>query len=470
MTIKDVESMRLKHRFIAAAAVIAMTAGVIYGSKQEMKQEAEETSNISWIDNDDTIYFWYTDETMTNFVNSAAVSFGEREKVHVIPVLVSSSEYLKALNQASIREEQLPDVYMISHDNLEKAYLAGLASEIDDIGNVCTEEHFPAAALSAVEYKGKKVAYPLSFETSALVYNVDYLREWSRQTALNELTQTDEDSGANPEEVPVDEAALADRTEEVFQRAVPATVSDILTLADTFDLPEGVEGVMKWDVSDIFYNYWIVGNYMVVGGDAGDDATRISINNPDTIRCLETYQALNQFFSIEADSINYESVIQDFMDGKIVFTIATTDVATRLKTASEEGTFSFEYGISMMPAVSDELESRSMSVTNTVAVNGYSRKKELANRFAAYLVNDCAGSLYERTGKVSTNLSAEADNGALQIFKLEYARSVPLPKMKETGNYWLLLERLFAKVWNGADVTAYVQEMNLLITSQTSDL
>lgn len=461
--------MRLKHRFIAAAAVIAMTAGVIYGSKQEMKQEAEETSNISWIDNDDTIYFWYTDETMTNFVNSAAVSFGEREKVHVIPVLASNSEYLKALNQASIKGEQLPDVYMISHDNLEKAYLAGLASEIDDVGNICTAEHFPAAALSAVEYKGKKVAYPLSFETSVLVYNMDYLREWSRQTALNELTQTEEDdaSGSNPEEVTVDEAALAARAEEIFQRAVPATVSDILTIADTFDLPEGVV-VMKWDVSDIFYNYWIVGNYMEVGGDAGDDVTRISINNPNTISCLETYQALNQFFFIEANKINYESVMQDFMDGKIVFTIATTDVADRLKTASEEGTLSFEYGISMMPAVSDELESRSMSVTSTVAVNGYSRKKELANRFAAYLVSDCADSLYERTGKVSTNLSAEADNGALQIFKLEYAKSVPLPKMKETGNYWMLLERLFAKVWNGADVTAYIQEMNLLITSQTS--
>lgn len=463
--------MHLKHRFFAAAAVAVMTVGIIYGSQQEIRQETEETSNINWIDNEDTIYFWYTNERMTNFVNSAAVSFGEREKVHVIPVLAPNSEYLKALNEASIREEKLPDVYLISHDNLEKAYLAGLAAEIDDVGNICTEENFPAAALSAVEYKGKKVAYPLSFETSALVYNVDYLREWARQTALNELTQTgeDDDSAVNPEDVAVDEAVLAARTEEIFQRAIPYTVSDILTIADTFDLPEGVE-VMKWDVSDIFYNYWIVGNYMEVGGDAGDDATRISINNQNTIRCLETYQALNQFFFIEADKTNYESVMQDFMDGKIVFTIATTDVVERLKTATEEGTLGFEYGISMMPAVSDELESRSMSVTNTVAVNGYSRKKDLANRFAAYLVGECADSLYEKTGKVSTNLNAESDNGALQIFKLEYAGSVPLPKMKETGNYWLILERLFAKVWNGADVTAYVQELNLLITSQTNEL
>lgn len=463
--------MHLKHRFFAVAVVAAMTAGIIYGSQQEIRHETEETSNINWIDNEDTIYFWYTNERMTNFVNSAAVSFGEREKVHVIPVLASNSEYLKALNQASILEEKLPDVYLISHDNLEKAYLAGLADEIDDVGNICTEENFPAAALSAVEYKGKKVAYPLSFETSTLVYNVDYLREWARQTALNELTQTGEDDSPvmNPEDIAVDEAVLAARTEEIFQRAIPYTVSDILTIADTFDLPEGVE-VMKWDVSDIFYNYWIVGKYMEVGGDAGDDVTRISINNQNTIKCLEIYQALNQFFFIEADKINYESVMQDFMDGKIVFTIATTDVVERLRIATEEGTLGFEYGISTMPAVSDELESRSMSVTNTVAVNGYSRKKELANRFATYLVSECADSLYEKTGKVSANLSAESDNGALQIFKLEYAGSVPLPKMKETGNYWLILERLFAKVWNGAEVTAYLQELNILITSQTSEL
>lgn len=46
-------------------------------------------------------------------------------------------------------------------------------------------------------------------------------------------------------------------------------MDDLLNIADTFDAPEGVEGVMKWDVNNIFYNYWIVGNYMIVGGDPG---------------------------------------------------------------------------------------------------------------------------------------------------------------------------------------------------------
>lgn len=107
-----------------------------------------------------------------------------------------------------------------------------------------------------------------------------------------------------------------------------------------------------------------------------------------------------------------------------------------------------------------------MSVTNAVAVNGYSLHKELANQFAAYLVDECSDSLYERTGKAPAKSSAGADNGPLQIFKLEYARSVPLPKMMDTGNFWLQLERLFAQVWNGGDVTAQVQELAAQIDAQ----
>lgn len=466
--------MHIKKRLIAVVSLFALTAGVLYASTLEMNTEQEEDPGIqlSWFDRKDTIYFWYSDESLESFINSAAVTFGEREGIHVIPVLVSESEYLEAINQASVKEEQqMPDAYIIGHESLEKAYLAGLAVEIQDEAGVCGEDYFPAAALSAISYHGKQVAYPLSFETSALVYNETYLAEWARQTALRELTASgEEDEEETAEEISpedVDETLLASKTEEYFQKAVPKTVDDILTIADTFDLPDNVEGVMKWAVSDIFYNYWIVGEYMVVGGDAGDDEDNININNPETISCLEVYRALNQFFFIEADTVTYESTVQDFIDGKSVFTVATTDVVKRLEQAKQEGTLGFDYGIAMMPDVSGELKSRSMSVTNTVAINGYSRHKEMANKFAAYLVDECAGSLYRMTGKVSANLYADADNGALQIFKMEYAESIPLPKMMSTGNFWLLLERLFAIAWEGVDVTALTQELEILISFQT---
>lgn len=464
--------MNLKKRLLAAAAVVVFAAAVFYGSTLDPAAEPEGVSRPAWFDRKDTIYFWYSDESMTNFINSAAVSFGERENVHVIPVLTSDSEYLEAINRASLEEEQLPDAYIISHDSLEKAYLAGLAEEIRDTGAVCSEENFPASALSAVSYHGKTVGYPLSFETSALIYNETYLAEWAGQSAMKELLGDGTEDG-EPEEdsegIALDEALLAAKTEEYFQKAVPGTLDELLNFADTFDVPEGVEGIMRWAVSDIFYNYWIVGNYMIVGGDAGDDEADIQIVNDEAIACLEVYKGLNQFFFIESDAVTYESAVQDFMDGKIVFTIATTDIVKRLADAKAEGMIPFDYGVAMMPMVSDTLQSRSMSVTNVVAVNGYSLHKELANRFAAYLVEECADSFYERTGKAPAKLSASTDNGPLQIFKLEYARSVPLPKMMDTGNFWLQLERLFAQVWNGGDVTAQVQELAAQIEAQVGE-
>ncbi len=462
--------MSLKRRLAAAAVVAAFTAAVVYGGTLDVNTEPEEISRPSWFDRKDTIYFWYSDEAMTNFLNSAAVAFGEEKDVHVIPVLTSDSQYLEAVNRASVQEEQMPDAYIISHDLLEKAYLAGLAEEIRDEGEVCNANNFPAAALSAVSYHGKTVAYPLSFETSALIYNETYLQEWALQSAQKELLgdgAEDGDPAEDSEGIPLDEALLAAKTEEYFQQAIPGNLEDLLTIADTFDLPEGVEGIMKWAVSDIFYNYWIVGNYMIVGGDAGDDESNIQIVNPETIACLEAYRGLNQFFFIESDTVTYDSAIQDFMDGKIVFSIATTDIVDRLAKAKEEGVIAFDYGVAMMPMVSSELKSRSMSVTNAVAINSYSRHKELANEFAAYLVDECADSLYERTGKAPAKTDAGQDNGPLQIFKLEYARSIPLPKMMETGNFWLHLERLLAKVWNGEEVTVQVQELADQIRAQT---
>ena len=49
---------------------------------------------------------------------------------------------------------------------------------------------------------------------------------------------------------------------------------------------------------------------------------------------------------------------------------------------------------------------------------------------------------------------------ALQVFAREYETSVPIPKMLETGNYWLKLEALFAEIWNGADANEELKTLS----------
>lgn len=470
--------MFLKKRMIATAAVIAMAAAAVYGSTQEMSQTQDTGERLQLFRGKETIYCWYSDEALSGYINAAAVSFGEQNKVRVIPVLTSDSEYLEAVNQETLHSAQIPDIYLLSSDSLEKAYLAGLATKVPDTEGICDTDHFSRAALAAVTYDDKIIGYPVYFDTSALVYNEDYLRTWATQQAEKELSgssDNDEPVGEGEEiieedslpedqttdQVTADEAVVNALAEQYFAKALPSTVDDLLNIADTFDAPEGVEGVMKWDVNNIFYNYWIVGNYMIVGGDPGDDRNDININNPETIQCLEVYKALNQFFFIESDTVTYDSVIQDFIDGKTMFTIGTTDVVKRLEDAKADGSLTFNYGIARMPDVSAELQSRSLSVTGAAVINGYSEHKELADRFAAYLSEEYADGLYERSGKMPAGIHAaeNADNGALTIFADEYADSVSLPKMLETGNFWMQLEVLFSKVWNGEDVTTLVQQL-----------
>lgn len=255
--------MFLKKRIIATAAVIAMVAAAVYGSTQEMSQTQESGSGLQLFRGKETIYCWYSDEALSGYINAAAVSFGEQNNgVRVIPVLTSDSEYLEAINQETLHSDQIPDIYLLSSDSLEKAYLAGLASKVPDTVGICNTDHFSQAALSAVTYDQKLIGYPVYFDTSALVYNEDYLRTWATQQAEKELagsSENDEPIGEGEEiieedslpedqtteQVTADEAAVNALAEQYFAEALPSTVDDLLNIADTFDAPEGVEGVMK---------------------------------------------------------------------------------------------------------------------------------------------------------------------------------------------------------------------------------
>ena len=268
-----------------------------------------------------------------------------------------------------------------------------------------------------------------------------------------------------------EEDASADQ--EVLDRLatmIPATIEDIKTFANNYDAPEAVESVFKWDVSDIFYNYFFVGNYMEVGGPNGDNAAVFNIYNKQAVECLSAYQAMNQFFSIDTKVDDYNRILQDFIDGKMVFTVATTDAIARIHEAQRNGEFDFEYGVSILPDISSLLKARGLSVTDAVAVNGYSDKQADANKFATYLVNYKASDLYMKSGKVSCCKSVEYEDAEIANVMNEYERSMPLPKMVEASNYWVQLEIAFTKVWNGDDPDEVLKELSDTIGAQIEEI
>ncbi|MCR4961932.1 MAG: extracellular solute-binding protein [Lachnospiraceae bacterium] len=511
--------MKFSYKLIAVILVALLVLG-IYRLGVENNAEALEDDQTAY-NKTENIYFWYSDASLEEFFTGAAVAFHEEnEDVRVIPVLVTSEEYLEYVNEASVAGENYPDVFMITNEQLEKAYLAGLASQIDDSTDVVNRAHFSKVAENAVTYHGKKVAYPLYFETSVLVYNKTYLNRWIKKVKEEGLPQED-DSEIDPNEIDptnyggdaVGEESIDGSKYDVetlsLEDLIPATIDDIKSFADVYDAPEGVEGVFKWDVSDVFYNYFFVGNYMVIGGESGDDATNVNIYNEDTIKCMNVYQNLNQFFSIDAETSSYDKMIEDFIDGKFVYSIATSDVIERLKNAEVEAaakleeekreldanikewnaevavgemseddmkaavekaesnfTSPYEFGYARVPMISDELKSKSLSVTDVAVVNGYSEHKHAANRFAAFLTTKYADRIYSKTGKIAASTDANYDDATLLLFQEEYANSMPLPKLIEASNFWVQLEITFFNAWKGNDVDALLTTLSKQIETQ----
>lgn len=484
----------LHSRILAVAALLAAAALLLYfGIGSDRLAQLSPIPDNALVDKP-TLNLWYTDESLTDFLAAAALDFSEESEVRVIPRLVSGLEYLESINEASLNTNMVPDVYIVGNDSLEKAWLSGLASEVRDTDYV-TAENFPETALSAVTYQDHLIGYPFYYETSALVYNLTYLEEAAADqlqaeadalagqeamAALDENGEPVQTDGSGEEAEADGETAADAQTEETeteasdaqiserTQTLIPETIDDILSFADSYNAPEQVEAVFRWDVSDIFYNYFFIGNYVNVGGPQGDEEEQIDIYNLDAIRCLTAYQELTQYFSIDPEEVNYESVAQEFLDGKLVFTIATTDMIARLEEAASDGSFPYEYSVARVPDINDELITRSLSVTNAVVVNGYSEKKDVANEFARYLTETAAQELYESSGKLPANTQISLPNEQAGIFAEEYAASVPIPKMMTTSNYWVQMEIAFTRVWNGEEVSAVLQDISGQIMTQVT--
>lgn len=435
--------MNIRKRLISVLAICILLATVLFAGASLLIRDDTSFMFDNMVKHKDTIHLWYTDEALTDYFNKKAVEYNEQggTDVRVEPKLVSGLEYLEAINKTSLHDVQnTPDVYVITNDSLEKAYLSGLATEITHVELVEDQTRYSDTARNAVSYHGKYVGYPLYFETASLLYNKTYLDEIA---ASGELENADS--------------------------LVPKNIVDILSFADAYSAPENVESFFKWDVSDIFYNYFFVGYYLKVGGDAGDDPENINIYNIGSVSTLKVYQEMNQFFSIDAEETNYDTIMDDFLSGRIIYTIATSDCLKTLEQAKKEGNFPFEYGIADIPGINQELPTKGMSVTNVFVVNSYSEKKAAANDFIQFVLDsDRDSELFEMTGKIPAQSQDTYSNAAIQTFQENYEKSVPIPKMLTTSNFWIELESCFAKVWDGEDANTQIRLVSEKINAQVS--
>lgn len=460
---------KLYRRALAILCVLLVFSQMVqaaasYHREQQRLLEEELTREKS------KLTLWYTDDKLNAYLVEAAAEFEEQHQVEITLQLVTAVDYIENINTASISDLGGPDLFVTSSELLEKARLAGLAVENDSFTRQELEASFPQKALDAATCGGKLMAYPFYFETCFLLYNKGY---------------TD---------------------------AAPATIDEILTYADNFEggaSTENVESIFKWNVADIFFNFFFIANYVNLGGPTGDNRAEVQLSAEEIIQCLEYYQSLNAFFAIDADEVTTDDVLQEFIDGKIVYTIAKTDAIARLDEAIAEGLVyqvpeeasedqaeggdaaeaapeegasegsapeevpgepsvgsGYFYGIAQVPDLTEELHTKGLSVTNSVAVNAYSRERDLAKDFAKYLTYDKVDDLYTMANKMPVKMGVAYANSEMELLIAQYEDSVEVPKITDLSNYWIEMEIVFANIWRGNDVRTEIEAVNQEVQAQ----
>ena len=426
----------MRHKIYRRAAAIfvvllvfAQMVQVAWSYHQEQVQAAmtgQETEP-------EKLTLWYTDEKLNPYLVEAAAEFEEQNHVDITLQLVTAVDYIEHINTASISDLGGPDLFITSSELLEKARLAGLTVENDSFTDRELESDFPQQALNAAACGGRLMAYPFYFETCCLLYNKNYVD------------------------------------------AAPETIDDILAYADSYegsDETANVENIFKWNVADIFSNFFFIANYVNLGGATGDDPSQVQLTADEVTACLQYYQSLNAFFAIDAEEVTTENVIQEFIDGKTVYTIAKTDAIATIDEAVVEDSAYF-YGIAEVPDLTAELATKGLSVTNSVVVNAYSSQRELAKSFARYLTYEKADDLYALTNKMPVRLGVEYENPEMMVLLDQYENSVEVPKLTDLSNYWIEMEIAFANIWQGSDaqteVETVAQEMMNQLGTQEAD-
>lgn len=439
----------MKKKYWGILIVLLMLLMVSQASYMERKKQSEEVA----VNVEHPILIWYTDPDIQSYMEDAASEVAARYQVEVRTELVSEVDYIENICEKSVSEQmEGPDVYVASSALLEKAALAGLTTPVTDTGLAHT---YSEKAVQAATYDGTVVARPFYIETCFLLYNRNYV---------------------DPSDV-------------------PDTIDEILEYAETFEADETtekVEHIFEWNVADVIDNYMFMGAYTDLGGPDGDDKSRVSMDIEKVTECMDYYQNLNGFFAIDADTVTSQDIIREFIEGKTVFTIVNVPMLAELDRAVADPF----YQAAPLPALTEDLDTRGLSVTGTVVVNPYSLNLDAANACARYLTCERAGKLYEESGKMTAckslleeekteekgglfgyrslyerllgnqKTASEETPDVHRIVYEAYEQAAEVPKIMELSNIWLQLEVVLADIWRGDDPGEKLSEFSALLSEQ----
>lgn len=362
---------------------------------------AESTDEVS-------LSLWYTDNNLTPYISFAANRYHvENPLITIVPHLVSADDYLENIYNSTIKENYRADLFMLSSDNLEKAYLMGLAAENDMYSSIYTDGIYGKAGIEASKYNNKLLGYPLSFDTSVMVYNKKYGQP------LN-------------------------------------TFADITDFSNNFqhtDENADLKVIVQWDVSDAITNYAFVAKSLNIGGAGSDNKNEVKVNSALLKEELEGFAKFKSDYGIDRKTMNESDSVKLFTQNKLLYSIVKSD---DLKDFNEVG---IDYGIVKIPDISNTLKTNTISSTDLVMVSPYSSRINIAKNVAKAFSYDYAGDLYELTGTPSARGDLTNDpTSEYKNLRQIYSDSIVKAQFMKIGDFYIKLEIMLHQVWDGNSI------------------
>ena len=326
----------IQKRSVIAAIVVCAGAAIMAGvvSKQPVKEttfplQAEEpgtegkqpdvkTDAYDLADTDLTV--WYEDPSYEDFFEYAARQYFEQTGVKAAFKCQDTLDYIGMIYDNTMQGEDYPDVYLLNGDELEEAYLYGLAMENEDGGSY---EGASQKSVKASTYEDKMIGYPLSYDANVFVYQNGYFENQ------------------------------------------PESLQAIIDYSNENEPGENVEYLLEWDVNDAFYDFPFVGNSVTFEKTA-PETMNVAYDEDLYQKDLEYFETILGSFSLDINSVSMDSILEHFKSGKTLCAFVNTDSLQKLDDIS--------YSVMEIPALNEELPSIGCASTDMFVVNDFSKK------------------------------------------------------------------------------------------------
>lgn len=356
----------------------------------EQENAAQESLREAYAKEEEQLVLWYEDETFAPFFELAAERYFAKTGIKVAVECRKTLDYLGDIYDQTMQDERYPDVYLISGDNLEEAYLYGLASvnEADPAGAGAVPN-----AVTASTYGEKLLGYPLSFHTCVFIYQTDYFG------------------------------------------AIPDSLQSIVDYSNENEPAENVEFLLEWDVHDAYYDFPFISNSVTF---EKTEAGVMEVRYDEELyqRDLEYFETILASFSLDTETVTEQSIIDNFRAGRTLSAIVDTDFLYRLD--------GYSYALMQIPDLNEELAANTCAGTDMLLVNDFTKNEELAADFARFATVELADELYPLTGHFSV-IPSDDPNWVERVSLNAYADAVLMPDSQDAKNFWVELEETFLK-------------------------